>query len=58
MKTMFRQSVILMLILLSVVSLCEAQARKNKQKNRKARPAAKLPGEVIKLVFVMNMFKQ
>jgi hypothetical protein len=49
MKTMFRQSVTLALILLSAVSLCDAQVRKqNNKKNRKNRVAAKLPGEVIK----------
>ncbi len=49
MKLMLHRTLVLTLILLSVVSLCDAQVRKkNKKKNRKNRPAAKLPGEVIK----------
>jgi hypothetical protein len=49
MKTILHRAVVLTLVVLSASSLCDAQARKkNKKNNRKNRPAAKLPGEVIK----------
>ncbi|MDP6544371.1 MAG: hypothetical protein QGH60_10295 [Phycisphaerae bacterium] len=47
MKTTLRRTLVLTLVLLSTASLCDAQARK-KNKNKKNRTSAKLPGEVIK----------